>query len=114
MLKRYEEEGVAVAELEGTLDAATSPQMREALLGIISGAQRVVVDLSRVERVFSSGLSLLLAVHRAAETARAPLVFCGARPFLREILRITMLDRIFRTAVDVDQAVEVLREGVIS
>lgn len=114
MLKQYAIEGIAVLELSGTLDAATVPQVREALLAAVGASERVVVDLSRVERVFSSGLSLLLTVHRAAEQAQSTLVFCGARPFLREILRITMLDRVFRTAVDMDQAVEQLREEVIS
>lgn len=109
MLKFYELDGVRVAELHGTLDAASAPQVRDELQVATQGCERLVVDLSHLDRVFSSGLSALLSVHRAAERAGTALVFCGARPFLREILRITMLDRIFRMAVDPEHAVELLR-----
>lgn len=113
MLRHYSlEGGVLVVELQGTLDATNSPLVREAVLAAAAGAPRVVVDMAPVERVFSSGLSALIAIHKEAEAAGSVVVFCGLRPFLREILRITMLDRIFRTAGDLDQALELLHQSV--
>lgn len=103
-------EGIKVVEVTGTLDVDNSPRIRDAVLAELqSGGGRLVVDLSGVERVFSSGLSTLLTIHKAAAKDGGTVIFCGARPFFREVLRITMLDRVFHITSDPEAALDNLR-----
>lgn len=112
-LQLSESEGIVVAQVSGTLDVEYAPEVRDQVLAAVSGAApRVVVDLSGVERVFSSGLSALLTIHKDIMARGGAVVFCGARPFFREVLAITMLDRVFSLAPDREAAVDLLRQHV--
>jgi anti-sigma B factor antagonist len=52
----------AVISLIGELDFHTAPQLREEMLKLLNqGISRLVVDLSRLEFVDSSGLGVLVA-----------------------------------------------------
>lgn len=69
----------------------------------------LVLDLSGVERVYMSGMQLLLDVHTAMAARGGRLICCGARPFVREVMRITWSDRIVGMQVDVESALDAAR-----
>jgi anti-anti-sigma factor len=50
-----------VVELDGELDCQTAPELAEALLHAADGGRPVVVDLSRLRFIDSSGLHILLS-----------------------------------------------------
>jgi anti-sigma B factor antagonist len=53
--------------LAGELDMATSPRLEEAVAGVLArGARRVIVDLSGLAFVDSSGLRLFIALNDRA------------------------------------------------
>jgi anti-anti-sigma factor len=82
-----------IARLEGELDIATVPALRERLLGVLSADVRLlIIDLSGVSFCDVAGLTVLIGPQRRA-TARGIVVRLAApRPQLVKLLRITGLD----------------------
>ncbi|MBT8766229.1 STAS domain-containing protein [Metapseudomonas boanensis] len=79
--------------LAGVLDFNTGPQLREAggkLIGASTG-DRVLVDLSGVEKSSSVGLALLLAFMRDAQAAGKTLAFRGLPDDMRQIAEVSNL-----------------------
>jgi len=83
-----------IARLEGDLDIATVPELRERLLGLLSASVRLlIIDLSGVSFCDVAGLAVLIGTQRRA-TARGIVVRLAApRPQLAKLLRITGLDQ---------------------
>lgn len=109
MIEALEVEGATVLFLTGELDELSCTHVRELVAGLIADGRHVLVlDLSGVQRIYAAGMSLLLDLQRAAATAGGKLICCGARPFIREILRITMLDRRLHLQMDLDSALDLL------
>jgi len=83
-----------IARLEGELDIATVPALRERLLGVLGpGVRLLIIDLSGVSFCDVAGLAVLIGTQRRA-TARGIVVRLAApRPQLAKLLRITGLDQ---------------------
>jgi len=59
--------GITIAGLNGELDIACAPALREQLLGLLSpGSSRLVIDLSKVSHCDASGLAVLIGTGRRA------------------------------------------------
>ena len=78
----HEEAVVAVA---GELDLQSADVLEREVIGLhAAGHDRVVVDLSRIEFIDSTGLRMLLGLHRSAELAGRRLSLVrGPRPVHR-------------------------------
>lgn len=88
--------GCVVVELRGELDIYTSSILRERLIELIDeGARHVVVDLSQVEFLDSSGLGVLVGALKRLRTADGDLSLVVASDKLLKIFKITALDRVF-------------------
>lgn len=107
MIEASEVHGATVLFLRGELDAASSLHVRD-LVGtlVTEGRTLLVLELSGVERMYTVGMTALLELHREVERSGGRLVCCRARPFIREILRITMLDRFLDLQSDLESALE--------
>jgi anti-anti-sigma factor len=57
---------------------------------------RLIVDLSNVQRVSSSLVSTLVAVHQQAVAAGGQFAICGVKPDLAKVLRLTGLDKLLK------------------
>lgn len=99
-----------VVSLSGTLDAWSEPATRDALKAILGeGRNRLVLDLSRVRRIDSSGLSALISVLKSARSAQGDVVLLSPSPAVVSVLRLTRLDQILE-AFD-DEAAALARLG---
>ncbi len=58
------------------------------------GSPRVVLDLSRMETIDSSGLGSIVAAYRRAREAGGDLCLCGLNRQVREAFDITRLDEV--------------------
>jgi anti-anti-sigma factor len=99
--------GCLIVRVAGGLDVATAPSLHEHILGQLAlGKTKIVIDMSRVPFVDSTGLSALIVVHHEA-TARGGSVrlACAHRSVLR-VIQITRLDRLFELYDDVCDALE--------
>ena len=68
---------IVTVRLRGAIDAASSSELRRALVDSIvhRRARRIVVDLSEVTEVDSTGIGMLAAAYGAAADIRSTLVF---------------------------------------
>ncbi|HLU73712.1 MAG TPA: STAS domain-containing protein [Nonomuraea sp.] len=85
--------GTVQLALRGDLDFGTAGELSAVPLG--EGFERVDVDLSEVGFVDSSGLAALVRLHQRAAAEDAVLRVVAVTPYLRSMLRMTALDRLF-------------------
>lgn len=86
---------------------ATAPRFRQRLLAVIStGVQNVVIDLSGVDFIDSTGLGVLLGAAKRVRGAGGDirLVMAGSR--LTDLIEITRLDRVMDVFDSVSAATE--------
>jgi anti-sigma B factor antagonist len=86
----------AVFRLTGSLDVATSPRLKEELLNASARNQNdMIIDLTRVDFLDSTGLGALMGAHRrAAEKGGRVSLIVSDGPISR-LLHITGLARVF-------------------
>jgi anti-sigma B factor antagonist len=87
------EAGYAVMTVAGEIDIATVGRLRERLFELAASGLPLVVDLDQVSFIDSAGLAALVgAAKRAAMHGGSLQVVC-ARTQIRELFRLTGLDR---------------------
>jgi len=90
---------------EGAIDLHVSPEMRASLNAIIDEKPpRLVVDLSRVPYVDSSGLAVLIGAMQSLEHEGGRFMLAGAQEAVRLILATARLDEYFQVFPDVESA----------
>jgi anti-anti-sigma factor len=78
-----------VVAVEGEVDMASSPQLERALLEVADGD--VVVDLTSVPFLDSSGIATLVRAHRAVTGRGDQLATTGEQSLVRHALEVTGL-----------------------
>jgi anti-sigma B factor antagonist len=95
-----------VVSVTGEIDVHSGPNLREHLLAALAKGQLdLVVDLSGVSFLDSSGLGVLVTAHKRARAAGGALRLASCRPAVATIFQITALDRAFAIHPSVDDAV---------
>ena len=90
---------------EGAIDLHVAPEMRVALRELIDQKpKRLVVDLSKVPYVDSSGLAVLIAAMQSVEHDGGLFMLAGAQEAVRTILESARLDQYFILHPTVDEA----------
>ena len=90
--------------LEGTCDLATAPDLRNALQPLLPpGVQEVIVDVSELEFIDSTGLGVILGAMRRLREGGGALRIAGATGSVRRVLEITDLDKVI-PLVDAESA----------
>jgi anti-sigma B factor antagonist len=81
--------------LEGTCDLATAPELRAALQPLVPpDVQEVIVDVSQLEFIDSTGLGVILGSMRRLREGGGTLRIAGAAGTVRRVLEITDLDKV--------------------
>lgn len=87
----------AVASLSGEFDLACAADVRQQLDELIDmGVTRLVVDLSRVPFVDSSGLGVLLGRHRRLSEMGGELCLLSPQSGVRTVLELSGVPRVVR------------------
>ena len=102
--KRVADEKVGVLALEGRLNLVSAPSLRTAVEETVAETPHVVVDLSAVTFMDSSGLGALIAALKKARQAHGDLRIAGANEQLITVLKLTNLDRVLRPYDTVEEA----------
>jgi anti-sigma B factor antagonist len=99
--------GVATMRLTGRLDLVSAAGLRSAVEGAVeAGRPRLVVDLSGVAFVDSSGLGALVAGLKRARQAGGELRIAAAGEQVMTVLTLTRLVRVLRPYATVDEALD--------
>ena len=83
-----------VVDAPSEVDIASSNTLRSDIERAISTNPWVIVDLTRVEFIDSTGLSALLACHNLATQYGGKLVLVGPSERTQKLLHITQLDAV--------------------
>ena len=101
---RTEGDSVVVV-LDGDLDLTASPALREALIDLFnSGHHQLVVDMSGVKFVDSTGLGVLVGGLKRATVHEGSLHVVCTEPDVLRIFRMTGLHKLFPLHATVDDA----------
>jgi len=97
--------GQTVLEVQGEVDLHSAAQLADRLTEILgSGQQSVVVDLSPVSFLDSTGLGALVTARNQAQQTGATLRLVCTSERLLKLFRITGLDAVFEIHPTVAQA----------
>ena len=95
----------AIVRLSGRMDVESSPAVRQTLLELAGqGFTNLIVDLTQVDFMDSSGLSALVTGMKVLRKSNGVLSLCGPNSQIRTVLHLTMLDNVFAVFDDLDQA----------
>lgn len=99
-------QGVAVvAPAVKRLDAAVAPAFKQAVVDLVQGGDtRLVLDLSGVQFLDSSGLGAMVSILKALGP-RGALAVCGAQGAVQSLFQLTRMDKVFPLLGNRDEAV---------
>lgn len=96
---------VTIVRLKGDVDLQHSPAAREVLLAAVKRGKPVVVDLSGVSYIDSSGIASLVEGLQQARKSGSTLVLAAVSEGAMRVLHLARLDKVFVIADDVTGAV---------
>jgi anti-sigma B factor antagonist len=95
----------SILPLEGEIDLHVSPQIATSLASLIAKKPPLlVVDLSKVTYIDSSGLAVLIEGMQNVASYGGRFALCGLQESVRPIFDIARLDQVFRIFPDVASA----------
>lgn len=99
---------LVVKLFEGRLDSYVATDFRDAMDAFINqGHERLVLDLSNVEFVDSSGLGAIVTTQKRLGNSR-DLVICGPNETVMRLFKLARLDKIFQIVGTEAEALSVL------
>ena len=93
---RTAESELPIIELEGEVDVYTAPQLKQQMISLLeSGANELVVDLTKVDYLDSTALGVLIGGLKRMRERDGNMVLVCPSPRIRRVFEITGLDKIF-------------------
>ena len=91
------EKETAVIEVKGDIDLYSSPQVRQTMLDTLNqkNVKRVIVDLTGVRYVDSSGVASLVEGLQLSRKSQVRFALCGLNKAPRQVLELTRLIKVF-------------------
>jgi anti-sigma B factor antagonist len=99
-------DGASIVVLKGDVDLESSPAAREVLLKSVEGAGMVLVDLSSVTYIDSSGVASLVEALQAAKRNGGRFALVAASDPTRRVLELARLDKVFTMYTSVDEGLK--------
>jgi anti-sigma B factor antagonist len=99
-------QGASIVVLKGDVDLESSPAAREILLKTVDGAGRVLVDLSSVTYIDSSGVASLVEALQASKRNGGRFALVAASEPTRRVLELARLDTVFTLYATVEEGIK--------
>lgn len=97
---------VPVVAVNGEVDVYSAPELRDGLTELLQSGTSVIVDLTDVGFLDSTGLGALVAARSTAAERGASLPLVCTHQRILKLFTITGLDRVFRIYPSVPEAVD--------
>jgi anti-sigma B factor antagonist len=102
---RLEGPETGLLSLTGEVDVANAPEFRQSALHLLAGgAKRLVVDLTGITYMDSSGLGALVGLLKRLKESGGKLAIAGPQPQVKRLFEITGLNQVFPLFDDVGSA----------
>jgi anti-sigma B factor antagonist len=95
---------VAVLAVDGEIDLATAPRLKEALLALAEEPKTVIVDLSKTQYLDSTALGVLVGGLKRKRERGGELRLAGLTERVRRVFDITRLSTVFEIYSSVEEA----------
>ncbi|MCK4858461.1 MAG: STAS domain-containing protein [candidate division Zixibacteria bacterium] len=100
-------DGLTVFSLKGRLDFTNSSNLKEEIMkSVKEGKKQMILNLSQVDFINSSGLGTLVSILKEVRLARGRMVLTDLASYVQEIFEITQLSHIFEIFPSQSEAVE--------
>ena len=98
-----------IFDVSGDIDFANSPELRQSVLREIREAHtpRVVINLSKVHYIDSSGVASLVEGLKASRDLGSRFILFGLSTSAREVLQLSRLIKVFEVCDNEEQALAV-------
>jgi anti-sigma B factor antagonist len=90
-----EQDGYLVVSLAGEIDMSTSPLARQQILDLIGTGRNLLVDLSAVSYIDSSGVASLVEGYQAARKKKLKFGLIAVSEAVMSVLKLARLDQVF-------------------
>ncbi len=100
-----EQLGFAVVELTGEIDLSCSPDARKAILSCLDGDRDVLVDLSSVTYIDSSGVASLVEGYQTAKKLNRQFGLVGLSEAALSVIKLARLEKVFEIHDSVEDRV---------
>lgn len=111
LLSETEGDFLIVTVDEDRIDAASAVQFKDDMRSLVgTGPARVLLDLSRVDSIDSSGLGSIVAVMKHLGSGRS-LELCGLSPKVQTVFRLTRMDHVMQLHASRADALEEMRRA---
>lgn len=97
--------GAAVVALTGDVDLQTSPTVRHQLLESLEKYPQIVVDLSAVNYIDSSGVASLVEAFQVSRRKGTSFALANVSAAAMRVLSLARLDKVFTIHASVEAAV---------
>ncbi|HWL94297.1 MAG TPA: STAS domain-containing protein [Phycisphaerae bacterium] len=105
-------DGGTVIELAGDIDLHRAPALHAALVDVANERpKRLILDLSQVPYMDSSGVGTLVEVFRRVTKYDGKFVLCGLNPRVKSVFEITKLDKFFTICSTCEEALQAGERG---
>jgi anti-sigma B factor antagonist len=104
---RTHQSGGVLLRARGEIDVATAPEFHAALAQLIGGgAEILIVDMSEVSFIDSTGLGVLVSAEKESRAAGHELRLVVTQPHVTKLLALTGLDEVFTVVSSPQDAVK--------
>ena len=106
MGKKYnirEESNYIILELDGEVDLSCSPDARKQILACLDGGTALLVDLSQVTYIDSSGVASLVEGFQTAKKKGMKFGLIGVSSAAMSVLQLARLDKVFPIHASVEE-----------
>ena len=104
--------GIPVLKVTGEIDIYTAPMFKQAVVNMVTeGSKNVIIDLSGVTFMDSSGFGTLLGATRRLRPSGGGLHLAAPNSTIQRMLRLTRLDSIMRIYDTIEEAARAVADG---
>lgn len=95
---------ITVVELSGNIDGKTAPLAQEKILDLAKEDCRILLDMSRVDLMFSAGLRMLLSILRQVPPS-GKMILAGLSQQIENTMATAKLLNFFKVSKTFDEAI---------
>ncbi|MEN2998407.1 MAG: STAS domain-containing protein [Brevinematia bacterium] len=101
---------ISIIKIEGVVNVQSSIELENWLNSLLVSREmkKVIVDLSNVQHISSSGLRVLVSFYKKIISNKGRVILVGLNSNLKKIFKIVELDSVFEIHSSVEEAINLL------